>query len=297
MGAITGIQTQINRIKNEVDEQTLLIDDIIETLEGKAAGGNAEPTLQSKTVSPSTSSQIVKPDTGYDGLSQVTVNAMAVATQATPSISVSSSGLITASATQTAGYVSAGTKTGTKQLTTQDAKTVTPTESSQTAVSSDVYTTGAITVGPIPSSYVKPSGTLSIKSNGVYNVANYSSASVNVGEGDDGDGGSSSNLPIVGDTGFMNSSAEGKIIYTMDSSDGIIFVNTDLMYFNMTKKYRYPLDATILVDTPIIVLTTGTVTMPTSTVYALETIATGTGYSIFRYTVSDGPIEEEIPGL
>lgn len=105
-----------------------------------------EPTLQSKTVSPSTSSQTVKPDTGYDGLSQVTVNAMTTATQATPSISVSSAGLITASATQSAGYVSAGTKSATKQLTVQAAKTVTPTTSNQTAVASGRYTTGAITV-------------------------------------------------------------------------------------------------------------------------------------------------------
>lgn len=68
------------------------------------------------------------------------------ATQATPSISVSSSGLITASSTQTAGYVSAGTKSATKQLTTQAAQTITPSTSNKTAIASGVYTTGAITV-------------------------------------------------------------------------------------------------------------------------------------------------------
>lgn len=86
---------------------------------------------------------------------------VATATQATPSISIDSAGKITASATQSAGYVSAGTKTGTKQLTTQAAKTITPTTSSQTAVASGVYTTGAVTVGAIPSTYVKPTATKS----------------------------------------------------------------------------------------------------------------------------------------
>ena len=114
----------------------------------------ANPVLQTKTVTPTTAVQNVTPDSGYDGLSKVTVNAMPTATQATPSITVSAAGLITASATQTAGYVTAGTKKATKQLTTQVAKTVTPTESSQTAVASGRYTTGAVTVGAIPSEYI-----------------------------------------------------------------------------------------------------------------------------------------------
>lgn len=66
--------------------------------------------------------------------------------QATPSISVNSSGLITASVTQEAGVVPAGTETATKQLSTQGAKTVTPGTSNQTAVSSGRYTTGTVTV-------------------------------------------------------------------------------------------------------------------------------------------------------
>jgi hypothetical protein len=86
-----------------------------------------------------------------------------------PTISVDSSGKITASVsgtqnvtpTVTAGYVSSGTAgtitvsgSATSQLTTQAAKTVTPSKSSQTAVASGVYTTGAVTVGAIPSEYI-----------------------------------------------------------------------------------------------------------------------------------------------
>lgn len=133
--------------------------------------------------------------------------------QATPTISVSSSGLITASATQQAGMVSGGTKSATKQLTTQAAKTVTPSSSSQTAVASGIYTTGAVTVAAvptetktatpstsqqsitpssgkflskvtvnaIPSTYVKPSGTKTITANGTnIDVKNYQYVTVNV---------------------------------------------------------------------------------------------------------------------
>lgn len=66
--------------------------------------------------------------------------------QATPTISVSSGGLITASATQSGGIVEGSSKSATKQLTTQEAKTVTPGTTNQTAVASGRYTTGAVQV-------------------------------------------------------------------------------------------------------------------------------------------------------
>lgn len=174
----------------DVATQADLIEQIATALEGKAAGGEAvEITLQSKTVTPATSVQTVVADSGYDGLDKVTVNAMPTATQATPSITVDANGKITASATQTAGYVAAGTKSATKQLTTQAAKTITPSTSSQTAVAKDVYTTGVVTVGAIPSNYIVPSGTLTITTNGTIDVKNYASATVNVASSGGGSGG------------------------------------------------------------------------------------------------------------
>lgn len=110
-------------------------------------------TIETKTASNLTASgATVTVPAGYYA-SQAT-KSVTTTTQATPTITVSSVGKITATSNQAEGYVSTGTKTATKQLTTQAAKTVTPTKSAQTAVAKDVYTTGAITVGAIPNEYV-----------------------------------------------------------------------------------------------------------------------------------------------
>ena len=70
---------------------------------------------------------------------------IATATQVTPNINVSPTGLITASATQSAGYVSSGTKEATKQLSTKSATTYTPSAINQ-IISSGYYLTGTQTI-------------------------------------------------------------------------------------------------------------------------------------------------------
>lgn len=144
-----------------------------------ANGDKVTGNIETKTSSNlSASGKTVTVPAGYYA-SNATKDVSTV-TRATPSISVSSAGVITASATQTAGYVSAGTESATKQLTTQGAKTVTPTTSEQTVVASGVYTTGAIKVGKIPSNYIVPSGTKAITTNGTHDVSSYASVTVNV---------------------------------------------------------------------------------------------------------------------
>jgi len=143
---------------------------------------------QNKSIEPTEVTQEVTYDDGYTGLGTVTVGAIsstyvgsgitrnptptaseatvtipvgyystqatksvATATHAKPTASINSeTGLVTASHTQTAGYVSAGTTTGTLQLTTQAASTITPSTSSQTAVAAGKYTLGAVTVAAVP---------------------------------------------------------------------------------------------------------------------------------------------------
>lgn len=71
--------------------------------------------------------------------------------QATPSLSVNNAtGVVTAEATQEAGNVAAGTKKATLQLSTQGAKTVTPSASAQTVVAAGKFVTGNVTVAAVP---------------------------------------------------------------------------------------------------------------------------------------------------
>ena len=123
----------------------------IASLEALITKANALPTekkiQESKTVTPSTSAQTVQPDSGYDGLGKVTVNAMPTATLATPTIEVSSSGVITAKVNQSsAGYIASGANTSkTHNLTTQAAQTITPGTSNKT-IASGRYLTGTQTI-------------------------------------------------------------------------------------------------------------------------------------------------------
>lgn len=81
---------------------------------------------------------------GADG--SVITGTLAEVAQATPSISVSSGGLITASATQSGGIIAAGSKSATQQLPTQGAATIMPGTTDQIAVASGRYTTGDVKV-------------------------------------------------------------------------------------------------------------------------------------------------------
>lgn len=145
------------------------------TYQSVLAGG-AVPVLQQKTVTAGTSNKTVNPDTGYDGLSQVTV-------EPTPS----EVGAITAGTSQQTATPTAG-----KYFSSV---TVDPTPTIQgiatPSTSQEVYTPPSgkhfskFTVDAIPSEYIKPSGNkaLSYTSNGSrtgIDVSTYLTASVNV---------------------------------------------------------------------------------------------------------------------
>lgn len=134
----------------DLSNDTITADKMLSGITGHDKAGNKiTGTIATNTSSNLTASGAkVSVPAGY--YASTASKSVATATQATPSITVDSAGKITASATQSAGYVSAGTKSGTKQLTTQAAKTVTPSASEQTAVASGVYTTGVVKVAAVP---------------------------------------------------------------------------------------------------------------------------------------------------
>ena len=104
----------------------------------------------------------------YAGDKQIKTGALADVTQAMPAITVDAAGKIIASATQAAGVVAAGTKSATKQLPVQAAKTVIPSASAQTAVGEGVFTTGIVTVAAVYAviGVTYPSGSVCTCTNG-----------------------------------------------------------------------------------------------------------------------------------
>lgn len=111
----------------------------------RVGGGSAE--LQSKTVKSTTNTQTVKPDTGYDGISSITVNPIKLQTKSvtpttssqsvTPSSSYDGLSKVTVNAIPSS-YV--------QPSTTKGATTYTPSTSAQTIISAGTYCSGAQTI-------------------------------------------------------------------------------------------------------------------------------------------------------
>ena len=159
------------------------------TVSGVSGGGNY--SLQAKTATPTKKQQTISPDSGYYGLSGVTVNAIPEVYQDTSSVTATAGDVLTSKVYVTSdGTVTAGTMLNngavdkTLDVTTitytipqgyhngsgkvklvLETKTVTPTKSTQEITPTSGKVLSKVTVSPIPDKYQDVSGVTAKASN------------------------------------------------------------------------------------------------------------------------------------
>lgn len=142
------------RSKGKTTESLVFPNEFINAIAAISTGGTYN--LQSKTITPSTSTQTVLPDINYDALSSVTVESI-------PSAYIIPTGTKTITANgivDVTNYASANVNVPTDSTLSLQSKTVTPTESQQSIQPDNGYDgLSVVTINAIPSTYVGSSVT------------------------------------------------------------------------------------------------------------------------------------------
>lgn len=151
-------------------------------VDGSKLTGTLEITSRSASDVTVSGRTVTVPAGNYSSQVQKSV---ASATQATPSISVNTStGVVTATASQSAGYVSSGSKSATYSLPTQAAQTITPGTGNQT-IALGRYLTGTQTIlgdGNLKASNIKKGVTI-FNVTGSYEAEAGSGANIEISHG------------------------------------------------------------------------------------------------------------------
>lgn len=85
---------------------------------------------------------------------------------------------------------------------------------------------------------------------------------------------------------IIRSTAPGTVISTVVTLNGLTTFQQDLTYAPGPQRYQLLPDG-LIIDTPVIILTSGTITITIPDGYTTTLIASGTDYKIYKFNISE----------